>query len=140
MLAKTIFAAVLLAGLAQAQGTHNVVLMWTDTGNAAGTVTYNVYKAPGACPAPGTDPKTVTPPFSQAFNGAPNTNYTDVNAIGPGQSWCYYVTAVSGFIVNPTTGLVTPNESGPSNYAVATLLATNAPPPLAPTAAKAMLQ
>lgn len=133
---------------------HNVVLTWNDNICSASTttncnpsgVTYNVYRAPGACPAQGTAPSSNPIPFSIITNVAAATStgvvllsYTDMGVIAPGQAFCYYVTTVNGSIVNPATGLVVPNESLPSNYALAALQATGTTP-VAPMNVKGMLQ
>ena len=136
---------------------HNVVLTWNDNIQTSCTptttppcnppgVTYNVYRAPGPCPAANVAPANNPIPFSTLVNVPASTatglvllSYTDMGVIAPGQSYCYYVTTVNGYTVNPATGLVVINESAPSNYAQAALVATGATP-VAPMNTKAMLQ
>lgn len=148
----TIFAVLILAGLAQiapAQ-THNVVLIWHDTVCAAGVVsttsapcnqpgtTYNAYKAIGTCPLAGTNPATTVPPFAQIATGLTVASYIDMGAISVGQTFCYYVTAVFGSII--VNGVAKPNESGPSNYAMAAIEPSTTPPPNSPGNTTAVVQ
>lgn len=152
MVSRILLVAAFFATLVHAQ--HNVVLTWNDNiCTATNTtncnppgVTYNVYRAPGPCPASGAAPSTSTVPFSTIVNVAASTyvggislNYTDMGVISPGQSFCYYATVVNGYIVNAVTGLVVVNESAPSNYSLASLAVTGSMP-LAPLNVKAMLQ
>lgn len=150
---KVILGIFILAGFTVAQA-HNVVLTWNDVicsatitanCNVSGT-TYNVYRAPGSCPAAGVAPSSAPIPFSVIVNVIASTgsgsvllSHTDANVISPGQAFCYYVTAVNGYTVNNATGLVVLNESAPSNYAQAALVATGSTP-LAPSNTKSILQ
>ena len=70
-----------------AQTLHTATLSWTDPNNPAG-MTYNVYRASGACAATTTFPTT-------PINTAPITalTYTD-SGMAPG-TYCYVITAVA---------------------------------------------
>ena len=155
MLAKLLL---LLALSLPLMAQHNVVLTWNDNiqtsclptttppCNPPG-VTYNVYRAPGPCPGANVAPSANITPFSTITNvvgvgtgtGIVLLSYIDMGVIAPGQSYCYYVTTVNGYIVNPATGLVVINESAPSNYAVAALEAAGSTP-VAPSNVKPILQ
>ena len=68
--------------LAQA-ATRQIVLTWEDTQNPAAT-TYSVYRAAGACVAPGA--------FTKLASGLSVKTYTD--STDPG-TYCYYATATA---------------------------------------------
>lgn len=94
---KRLLLLLILLPAALAAQTRNVALAWTDSQAA---VTFNVYRAAGACPA--------APAQFAKINAAPVTakTYTDPD-IAPG-TYCYHVTANA-------SGL----ESDPSNNAEA---------------------
>lgn len=96
---------------------HCVILTWTAS--TSPSVVYHVYKAPGPCPAAGTDLTKVIPPFAVMANsiGAQSiaaTTYTDTS-ISPG-TYSYYVTADSNAL---GSGGNAATESIPSNCAQA---------------------
>jgi len=80
----------IISAFALAAQTRSVALAWVDTQNPATGTSYNVYKAPGVCPASGT-PTWGTAPL----NATPLTTktYTDT-PIAIGTSACYAVTAL----------------------------------------------
>ncbi len=80
---------------------HHTDLSWTASADAG--VAYNVYKAIGACPSTGL-PSGAT----KIASAITKTAYSD-NAVSPGQTACYYVTAT-----------LNGSESAPSNTAPAT--------------------
>jgi len=92
-----LWAALLLAVIAQAQTTHSVTLAWTDSLNPSGT-TYSVYRAPTAC--------SNSPVFAKVAINLTIKSYLDSN-IAPG-SYCYQVSATFSGV-----------ESGPSNNSTA---------------------
>lgn len=91
----------LAAGLTFGQTSgHSVVLTWTPAVQS-GTITFNVYRIQGACPA--TFTLTGLTPLVSGLS----TNTTTDTTVSVGQ-YCYAVTAVSGTL-----------ESGPSPDAAA---------------------
>ena len=82
------FACLLLLAVSLGAQTRSVVLTWADTQNPAGT-TYNVYRAPGACPTSGT-------PAYVNITATPLAVKTFTDPVAIGTTNCYSVTAVSG--------------------------------------------
>ena len=89
-----------------AQSAHNVSLTWSASADAAAnpTLTYNVYRAPEACPA-----GNVIPSNGVKVGNVPTPGYNDT-AVLVGQSYCYFVTAA-----------LNGGESAPSNTAGGTI-------------------
>lgn len=104
-LAAILFLLSFFGGAASAQA-HSVALAWTASADAAAnpTLSYNVYRLNGACPA--TAPTSVSASGFTKLNSAAitTTAYTD-SGIAPG-TYCYFATA----FLNST-------ESNPSNDA-----------------------
>jgi hypothetical protein len=108
----------------QAQAAHSVALTWTASTDAAAnpTLTYNVYRLNGACPA--TAPTSVSGSgFTKLNTAAITTTTFSDSGIAPG-TYCYFSTA----FLNAT-------ESIPSNTAQA-LVAPAAPTSLGVTSIK----
>lgn len=97
-----IYAALSLTGpMASAQTAHSAAVSWSAPSDAISSSTYNVYRAPGACPASGLGTLTFV-----KLNATPITglSYTDTTiTVG---SWCFYGTQVQNGV-----------ESAPSNTA-----------------------
>jgi hypothetical protein len=81
---------------------HSVTLRWKDSANPPGT-TYNVYKVSGACPS--TAPTIGNFGSFVKINTAPVPTmiYQDF-AVSPGNSYCYFVTAVSATAESAPSG------------------------------------
>lgn len=100
---------------------HFVVLTWSDTDTG---VTFNVYKAAGACPAAAPSGFPATPsPFTKIASAIAPLTFTDSSSnLTAGTVWCYTTTS---FIAATSTAAA--QESAASNLAPATI------PLLAPT-------
>src|SRR5208282_4452572 len=97
-----------------AQAAHSVTLTWssTDTG-----VTFNVYKASGACPAAAPASVATPAPFVKIASAITPLTYTDTSSnLTAGTIWCYFVTE---FIAATSTAAA--QESAPSNLAGGTI-------------------
>jgi hypothetical protein len=98
--------ALLLAAPAFAQSAHSVTLSWTISPDAGANpaLTYNVYRAPSACPAAG-------PPANQVKIGSASVLTFQDTSVSIGQVYCYTVrSALNG------------SESLDSNTAAAVIL------------------
>jgi hypothetical protein len=108
-----VMAAMFLFAVLPAFAQHTVVLSWTAPTGTPAAVSYNMYRATGACASGLTFTKINTAPITV-------TTFTDSStALTPNATFCYQATAVS------STGV----ESVPSNQAGATIPG----PPSAPT-------
>jgi hypothetical protein len=109
-----VMAAMFLFAVLPVFAQHTVVLSWTAPTGTPAAVSYNMYRATGACASGLTFSKINTAPIT-------TTTFTDSSAaLTPNATFCYQATAVS------STGV----ESVPSNQAGATIPG----PPSAPTA------
>lgn len=96
---------------------HSATLVWTDTLNAAGAATYNVYRLIGSCPV--TNPTSLTG-FAQVVANVTAKTYTD-SSVAAATTYAYVVTAVAAG-----------SESVPSNCMQAVIPANTFPPVLSP--------
>lgn len=89
---KLIAVAFLFVAIAYAQTlpTHKITLNWIASPDAATipTITYNIYRASGACPTVGSPAGAVE--VGSTLAGV--TTYVDTN-VSPTQSYCYFVRA-----------------------------------------------
>jgi hypothetical protein len=104
----------------QAQAAHSVALTWTASTDAAAnpTLTYNVYRLNGACPA--TAPTSVSGSGFTKLNAAAitTTTFSD-SGIAPG-TYCYFATAflntTESIPSNDAAGIVQPKP--PTSFGI----------------------
>jgi hypothetical protein len=94
MIKKLVLLTILLSGLmsfAQAPVIHQTTLAWLPSPDAAAnpTLTYNMYRVPGSCPADGSFPLASATQIASALTG---TTFIDT-AVSVSKTFCYSVTA-----------------------------------------------